>query len=193
MLFSVPNSVLCQTVCCAKQCAVQAFYVTANKRAVPDNVLLHSDVPVDLLDVEKNSAVVSYSTCKPEEGNFLLATYRSATCKPEEGSFLMATYRSATCRLAEGNFLLATYRSAICKPEEGNFLLATDRSATCRLVEGNFLLATDRSATCRLAEGNFLLATYRSAICKPGGRQLPPGYRQVSYMQARGGQLTLAT
>jgi hypothetical protein len=43
---------------------------------VVDNVLLHSDVPVDLLDVEKNSAVVSYSACKPEEGNFLLATYR---------------------------------------------------------------------------------------------------------------------
>ena len=41
-----------------------------------DNVLLQSDVPVDLLDVDKNSAVVSYSACKPEEGNFLLATYR---------------------------------------------------------------------------------------------------------------------
>ena len=40
-------------------------------------MLLHSDVPVDLLDVEKNSAVVSYSSCRPEEGNFLLATYRS--------------------------------------------------------------------------------------------------------------------
>ena len=31
-----------------------------------DNVLLTSDVPIDLLDVEKNSAVVSYSTCDPE-------------------------------------------------------------------------------------------------------------------------------
>ena len=31
-----------------------------------DNVLLQSDVPVDLLDVEKNSAVVSYSACDPE-------------------------------------------------------------------------------------------------------------------------------
>ena len=41
-----------------------------------DNVLLQSDVPVDLLDVEKNSAVVSYSSCSPEDGNFLLATYR---------------------------------------------------------------------------------------------------------------------
>ena len=39
-------------------------------------MLLHSDVPIDLLDVEKNSAVVSYSVCNPEDGNFLLATYR---------------------------------------------------------------------------------------------------------------------
>ncbi len=31
-----------------------------------DNVLLQSDVPVDLLDVEKNSAVVSYSACDTE-------------------------------------------------------------------------------------------------------------------------------
>ena len=45
-----------------------------------DNVLLQSDVPVDLLDVEKNSAVVSYSSCSPEEGNFLLATYRCQVC-----------------------------------------------------------------------------------------------------------------
>lgn len=41
-----------------------------------DIILLQSDVPVDLLDVEKNSAVVSYSTCDPDSGNFLLATYR---------------------------------------------------------------------------------------------------------------------
>eukprot|EP00095_Tigriopus_kingsejongensis_P011869 maker-scaffold180_size281610-snap-gene-0.36 protein:Tk11869 transcript:maker-scaffold180_size281610-snap-gene-0.36-mRNA-1 annotation:"bardet-biedl syndrome 7 protein homolog" len=41
-----------------------------------DNILLQSDVPVDLLDVEKNSAVVSYSACDLESGNALLATYR---------------------------------------------------------------------------------------------------------------------
>jgi len=41
-----------------------------------DIILLQSDVPVDLLDVEKNSAVVSYSSCDPDSGNFLLATYR---------------------------------------------------------------------------------------------------------------------
>ncbi|XP_028401349.1 Bardet-Biedl syndrome 7 protein homolog isoform X1 [Dendronephthya gigantea] len=41
-----------------------------------DNILLQSDVPIDLLDVDKNSAVVSYSACDIESGNFLLATYR---------------------------------------------------------------------------------------------------------------------
>ncbi|KAJ8262423.1 hypothetical protein GJAV_G00166310 [Gymnothorax javanicus] len=43
-----------------------------------DNLLLQSDVPVDLLDVDKNSAVVSFSECDSEQpnGNFLLATYR---------------------------------------------------------------------------------------------------------------------
>ncbi|XP_030781137.1 Bardet-Biedl syndrome 7 protein isoform X2 [Rhinopithecus roxellana] len=42
-----------------------------------DNVLIQSDVPIDLLDVDKNSAVVSFSSCDSESNdNFLLATYR---------------------------------------------------------------------------------------------------------------------
>ena len=41
-----------------------------------DNVLIQSDVPLDLLDVEKNSAVVSYSQCDQDSNNVLLATYR---------------------------------------------------------------------------------------------------------------------
>lgn len=54
-----------------------ASYTLSLELQLPiDNVLLQSDVPIDLLDVEKNSAVVSYSACNPEEGNFLLATYR---------------------------------------------------------------------------------------------------------------------
>ncbi|ESP04393.1 hypothetical protein LOTGIDRAFT_223884 [Lottia gigantea] len=54
-----------------------ASYTLSLELQMPiDNVLLQSDVPVDLLDVEKNSAVVSHSACNPEEGNFVLATYR---------------------------------------------------------------------------------------------------------------------
>ena len=60
--------------------SVQYFESTknmhCNDKCSVDNVLLHSDVPVDLLDIEKNSAVVSYSDCNPDDGNFLLATYR---------------------------------------------------------------------------------------------------------------------
>ncbi|XP_044749136.1 Bardet-Biedl syndrome 7 protein homolog [Coccinella septempunctata] len=41
-----------------------------------DNILLQSDVKLDLLDVEKNSAVVSYSECLAESRNALLVTYR---------------------------------------------------------------------------------------------------------------------
>ena len=42
------------------------LYSSLECQAPIDNVLLTSDVPIDLLDVEKNSAVVSYSTCDPE-------------------------------------------------------------------------------------------------------------------------------
>ncbi|EGI57203.1 Bardet-Biedl syndrome 7 protein [Acromyrmex echinatior] len=41
-----------------------------------DNILIQSDTPIDLLETENNSAVVSLSACNPTEGNFLLATYR---------------------------------------------------------------------------------------------------------------------
>ncbi|XP_018568735.1 Bardet-Biedl syndrome 7 protein homolog [Anoplophora glabripennis] len=41
-----------------------------------DNILLQCNTNVDLLDVEKNSAVVSYSESRIEDGNHLLATYR---------------------------------------------------------------------------------------------------------------------
>lgn len=41
-----------------------------------DNVLLQSDTPIDLLDVESNSAVTSLSACDPKSGNYILATYR---------------------------------------------------------------------------------------------------------------------
>ncbi|EEC13982.1 conserved hypothetical protein [Ixodes scapularis] len=42
-----------------------------------DTILLQCNVPVDLLDSDKNSAVVSYTPCDSQEsGNYLLATFR---------------------------------------------------------------------------------------------------------------------
>ncbi|CAG9857898.1 unnamed protein product [Phyllotreta striolata] len=41
-----------------------------------DNILLQCNTEIDLIDVEKNSAVVSYSQSRITEENYLLATYR---------------------------------------------------------------------------------------------------------------------
>lgn len=43
-----------------------SYILTLEAPTPIDNVFLQSDVPVDLLDVEKNSAVVSYSQAEPE-------------------------------------------------------------------------------------------------------------------------------
>ncbi|CAG0887645.1 unnamed protein product [Darwinula stevensoni] len=55
----------------------EASYILSLEVETPiEIVLLQSDIPVDILDVEKNSAVVSFSHCDPESGNYMLATYR---------------------------------------------------------------------------------------------------------------------
>lgn len=41
------------------------FQLTIEMETAIDNILLQSDVPIKLLDVEKNSAVVSLSGCEP--------------------------------------------------------------------------------------------------------------------------------
>lgn len=64
-----------------------------------DNVLLQSDVPIDLLDVEKNSAVVSYSACDPDVGYFFVVFSCRTFCK----EMVFSSFQS-------GNALLATYR-----------------------------------------------------------------------------------
>lgn len=43
-----------------------SYLLTLEVQTAIDNVLVQSNVPVDLLDVERNSAVVSYSSCDPE-------------------------------------------------------------------------------------------------------------------------------
>ncbi|GAB6029517.1 Bardet-Biedl syndrome 7 protein, variant 2 [Chamberlinius hualienensis] len=53
-----------------------SYYLSVETLTAIDHVLLQSNVPIDLLDIEKNSAVVSFSKCPPESGNYMLATYR---------------------------------------------------------------------------------------------------------------------
>ncbi|XP_067324774.1 Bardet-Biedl syndrome 7 protein isoform X1 [Anolis sagrei] len=54
-----------------------SYSLVLEVQAAIDIVLLQCDVPIDLKDVDKNSAVVSVVDCESEpNGNFLLATYR---------------------------------------------------------------------------------------------------------------------
>ncbi|ESO03712.1 hypothetical protein HELRODRAFT_80019, partial [Helobdella robusta] len=39
-------------------------------------IMLQCDVPIDVIDMDKNSSIVSFTPCSNEEENFLLATYR---------------------------------------------------------------------------------------------------------------------
>jgi hypothetical protein len=41
-----------------------------------EHILIQCDIPIEIQDVEKNTAVVSFSECDPLEGNMILATYR---------------------------------------------------------------------------------------------------------------------
>ncbi|XP_003221848.2 Bardet-Biedl syndrome 7 protein [Anolis carolinensis] len=54
-----------------------SYSLVLEVQAAIDTVLLQCDVPIDLKDADKNSAVVSVVDCESEpNGNFLLATYR---------------------------------------------------------------------------------------------------------------------
>lgn len=53
-----------------------AYNLTLETQVPIDNILLQSDVPLDIMDTVKNSAVVSFSQCEPNSGQHVLATYR---------------------------------------------------------------------------------------------------------------------
>ncbi|XP_076807399.1 BBSome complex member BBS7-like isoform X2 [Clavelina lepadiformis] len=59
-----------------------SYQLSIEVQTAIDHIVLQSDVPIDLLDVDKTSAVVSYTSTQPNASasggndNFLLATYR---------------------------------------------------------------------------------------------------------------------
>ncbi|XP_058832796.1 Bardet-Biedl syndrome 7 protein-like [Topomyia yanbarensis] len=58
-------------------CQEDATYALTIEIPTPiEHVLLQCDAPINLIDVEKNSAVVSFSECDKMSGNSLLASYR---------------------------------------------------------------------------------------------------------------------
>jgi len=52
-----------------------SYLLTIELPTTLDMIVLQSDIPVDMLDMRDCPAVVSFSRCRPEDSNFLLATY----------------------------------------------------------------------------------------------------------------------
>ncbi|TNN47959.1 Bardet-Biedl syndrome 7 [Liparis tanakae] len=82
-----------------------SYSLTLEVQTAIDNLLLQSDVPIDLLDVDKNSAVVSFSECDSEQpnGNFLLATYRcqANTTRLELKAYITPRLQPKTCQVRQ--------------------------------------------------------------------------------------------
>eukprot|EP00050_Salpingoeca_kvevrii_P000694 m.154063 g.154063 ORF g.154063 m.154063 type:complete len:700 (-) comp10185_c0_seq1:1038-3137(-) len=55
------------------------YLLTIEIQSSIDTVMLQSDIPLDMLDIKDNPAIVSFSEPDPEHGNQLLVTYR---CHP---------------------------------------------------------------------------------------------------------------
>ncbi|XP_071787420.1 BBSome complex member BBS7-like [Asterias amurensis] len=120
-----------------------------------DNVLLQSDVPIDLLDVDKNSAVVSYSSCDTENGNFLLATYRcqANTTRLElkvrsiEGQYgVLQAY--ITPRLQPKTCQVRQYRIKPLSLHQRTHVLDDTRPMNSLKLSGQFSLAEIHSWVC---------------------------------------------
>ncbi|GAB1601669.1 Bardet-Biedl syndrome 7 protein homolog isoform X2 [Argonauta hians] len=53
-----------------------SYHLSIELQVPIENILVQSDVPIHMVDMDKNTSVVSFSACDPKDGNRLLATYR---------------------------------------------------------------------------------------------------------------------
>ncbi|KAK2563629.1 Bardet-Biedl syndrome 7 protein [Acropora cervicornis] len=139
-----------------------ASYALTIEVQIPiDNVLLQSDVPIDLLDVDKNSAVVSYSACDVEirsiEGQYgTLQAYvtpriQPKTCQVRQYSIKPLSLHQRTHLFDEskpmntlklmGHFSLAEVHSWVCfcLPEvpdrKGEAIFKSDNISTISILK----------------------------------------------------------
>ncbi|XP_049268144.1 Bardet-Biedl syndrome 7 protein homolog [Rhipicephalus sanguineus] len=128
-----------------------ASYVLAIQlQTAIDTVVLQSNVPVDILDSSKNSAVVSYTTCDPQSsGNYLLVTFRCQantsrlevkvrTIEGQQGvlrAYVTALLQPKCCRRREYQIRpLSLHRRA-------HSLLEDDRPMNVLTLRGSFSVA----------------------------------------------------
>ncbi|KAG8302515.1 Bardet-Biedl syndrome 7 protein [Homalodisca vitripennis] len=139
-----------------------------------DNILLQSDIPLELLDVDKNSAVLSRSACSAGSDNQLLATYR---CQ-------MNTTRLELClRTVEGvHGTLCVYITPVVQPKCCQ--LRRHQIKPLSLHTRCHELDTNRCYNNLQLKGNFSVAEMHSWVsnCLPEVPEKPPLGEKVSYI-----------
>uniref|UniRef100_A0A1X7SYL7 BBS7 GAE domain-containing protein n=1 Tax=Amphimedon queenslandica TaxID=400682 RepID=A0A1X7SYL7_AMPQE len=79
----------------------EAWYTLSIETQVPlDMLLLQCNVPVDIQEIEKSTAVISYSPPDPKNGSYLLATLRCSMYTSRLEVKLMLTNQMTSAHVA---------------------------------------------------------------------------------------------
>lgn len=151
-----------------------ASYTLSIESEVPiDNVLLQCDVPIDLLDSEKNSCVLSYSDCDENDGNFLLVTYR---CQAN------TTRLDIKIRTIEGQYgLLQVYVTSRIQPK--NCIVKQYVIKPLSLHQRCHMIDDKRPINKLKLTGAFSLAEMHSWLhyCIPEVPEKPPSESEITF------------
>ncbi|CAF0705971.1 unnamed protein product [Brachionus calyciflorus] len=151
-----------------------ASYTLSIEAEVPiDNVLIQCDVPIDLLDSDKNSCVVSYSECDENDGNFLLVTYR---CQAN------TTRLDIKIRTIEGQYgLLQAYVTSRIQPK--NCLVKQYVIKPLSLHQRTHMIDEKRPINKLKLSGNFSLAEIHSWLhyCIPEIPEKVPAENEITF------------
>ncbi|XP_034245174.1 Bardet-Biedl syndrome 7 protein homolog [Thrips palmi] len=157
-----------------------AYLLTLEAATAIDNVLVQSDVPVDILDVDRNSAVVSFSDCDAEEGNKALVTFR---CQ------LNTTRLDLRLRTVEGQAgLLRVYVTPLVAPKCAalRVLRVAPLSLHARAHQADAMADADRPFSVLTLRGAFSLAEMHAWLtaCLPDLSDKPPSEATTLYFQS---------
>jgi len=138
-----------------------------------DNVLLQCDVPIDLLDSDKNTCVLSYSECDEADNNFLLVTYR---CQANTNRI------DIKIRTIEGQYgLLQAYITSKIQPK--NCLVKQFVIKPLSLHQRSHVIDEKRPTNRLKLTGNFSQAEMHSWLyyCIPELPEKPPADHEATF------------
>ncbi|XP_075247418.1 BBSome complex member BBS7-like [Convolutriloba macropyga] len=144
-----------------------ASYIMALETQVSlDVILMQSDVPIDIIDSDKSSAVMSTSECDPSEGNFMLVTFR---CQANTTRF------EVKLRTIEGQYgTLKVYVTPKTQPKFCQVLEYVIKPLS--LHQRSHYIDEDKKYNTLTIEGQFSMSDMHSWVrfCLPEVSERPP-------------------